>query len=150
MGSRRLRGRRIGTSRPRSLPLVRGADFRGGWPSASPRLPVNYLPVMLPQHSHGVVGLHARPLEPPKCYGMGAKRSASCKRVVGNFNRVGDPKRTLALMPNAGTLPTLPPATMTSPFLIGPSKSRISSDYSPNAAVGSTVSVGKMPELRRI
>jgi hypothetical protein len=37
---------------------------------------------------------------------------------------------------NAGTLPTLPPATMTSPILIGHSKSRISSDYSPSAAGG--------------
>jgi hypothetical protein len=29
------------------------------------RLPVHHLPVMLPQHLYGVVGLHARPLEPP-------------------------------------------------------------------------------------
>jgi hypothetical protein len=28
------------------------------------RLPVHHLPVMLAQHLHGVVGLHARPLEP--------------------------------------------------------------------------------------
>jgi hypothetical protein len=53
--------------------LVRGVDFSADGSVPFRCLPVHHLPVMLPQHLHGVVGLHASPLESPKRCGMGAK-----------------------------------------------------------------------------
>jgi hypothetical protein len=71
----RLTARTIGASLgPTSFrPWFRGVDFKGEWSSTSPLSPGRPPPSNASVHCHKVVGLHARPLELPTRYGMGAK-----------------------------------------------------------------------------